>query len=56
MITISLLPGTLSARLDGRMLEVHCLDAGRDTAADVHATQVQLAALFGTPLAEDEEA
>lgn len=56
MITISLLPGTLSVRLDGRTLEVHCLDVGRDAAADVHAAQVQLAALFGAPLAEDEEA
>jgi multicomponent Na+:H+ antiporter subunit E len=56
MITISLLPGTLSVRLDGRALEVHCLDAGRDAAADMHAAQLRLAALFGTPLAEDAEA
>jgi multicomponent Na+:H+ antiporter subunit E len=56
MITLSLLPGTLSVRLDGRTLEVHCLDAGSDAAADVHAAQIQLAALFGAPLADEEEA
>ncbi len=48
MLTISLLPGTLSVRLDRhRMLEVHCLDAGLDVAGSVQTTERHIARLFG---------
>ena len=47
MLTLSLLPGTLSVQLDGRTLELHCLDEGIDVAASVDAAQRRLARLFG---------
>jgi len=47
MLTISLLPGTLSVRLhQDRILEVHCLDSRLDVAGSVRETEVQLARLF----------
>ena len=49
MVTLSLLPGTLSVRLDGRTLELHCLDAQSDVAESVDAAQRRLARLFGHP-------
>lgn len=50
MLTISLLPGTLSVRLHtDRVLEVHCLDADAGIAASVRRTERQLAELFGLP-------
>jgi multicomponent Na+:H+ antiporter subunit E len=52
MLTISLLPGTLSVRLDrNRVLEVHCLDSRLDVAGSVRETEMQLARLFGVSLA-----
>ena len=47
MITISLLPGTLSVQLDGRTLTLHCLDAGQDVEANVRQAEHHIAALFG---------
>ncbi|HRQ36134.1 MAG TPA: Na+/H+ antiporter subunit E [Chiayiivirga sp.] len=47
MLTLSLLPGTLSVQLEGRTLELHCLDEGIDVAASVDAAQRRLARLFG---------
>ncbi len=48
MLTISLLPGTLSVRLhDQQILEVHCLDSRLDVAGNVHDTEVQIARLYG---------
>ena len=47
MLTISLLPGTLSVRLhQDRILEVHCLDSRLDVAGSVRETEMQLARLF----------
>ncbi len=55
MLTISLLPGTLSVRLDpDRVLEVHCLDARLDVAGSVRETEARLARLFGAPLRATE--
>lgn len=51
MLTISLLPGTLSVRLDAdRVLEVHCLDAQQDVAGSIRETEAHLARLFGAPI------
>jgi multicomponent Na+:H+ antiporter subunit E len=48
MLTISLLPGTLSVRLHGeRILEVHCLDSRLDVAGSVRDTELQIARLYG---------
>ena len=48
MLVISLLPGTLSVRLDEeRSLEVHCLDSRLDVPASVRETELQIALLFG---------
>ncbi|MBM9535688.1 Na+/H+ antiporter subunit E [Desulfobulbus alkaliphilus] len=47
MLVVSLLPGTLSAHLDGRTLELHCLDEGLDVVADVREAERHLALLFG---------
>lgn len=48
MLTITLLPGTLSVRLHNRqILEVHCLDSRLDVAASVRDTEVQIARLYG---------
>ncbi|AGA31812.1 cation antiporter [Thioalkalivibrio nitratireducens DSM 14787] len=48
MLTISLLPGTLSVRLhQQRVLEVHCLDARLDVAGSVRDTECQIARLYG---------
>lgn len=56
MLTLSLLPGTLSVELDGRTLELHCLDEGVDIAASVDAAQRRLARLFGYEPAGGTEA
>lgn len=47
MLVVSLLPGTLSVQRQGRTLEIHCLDAGRDVEAGVRHTEAQIARLFG---------
>jgi multicomponent Na+:H+ antiporter subunit E len=55
MITLSLLPGTLSVCLDRRALELHCLDTHLDVVRDVRAAEAQLAALFGHRLVDAKE-
>ena len=47
MLVISLLPGTLSVRLEGDMLELHCLDAHGEISADVQRAEAEIARLFG---------
>jgi len=50
MLTISLLPGTLSVRLHGQqILEVHCLDDHLDVVGSVRQTEAHIARLFGLP-------
>ncbi len=46
MLTISLLPGTLSVRRDGREIELHCLDVALDAAEAAHDTERRIARLF----------
>ncbi|MFO8153732.1 Na+/H+ antiporter subunit E [Thioalkalivibrio sp.] len=56
MLTITLLPGTLSVRLSRqRVLEVHCLDARLDVAGSVRETEAHLARLFGVQLLPTED-
>jgi multicomponent Na+:H+ antiporter subunit E len=45
--TISLLPGTLSAEIEGRRLIVHTLDLDGDLAAEVAALEARIRAVFG---------
>lgn len=45
--TLSLMPGTLSVRLQDNSLELHCLDLDLPIAEDVHATEQKVAGLFG---------
>lgn len=45
--TISLLPGTLSAEIDGPRLVVHTLDLEVDLAAEVAAIEARIRAIFG---------
>ena len=55
MLTISLLPGTLSVRLHrDRILEVHCLDSLLDVAGSVRETETQLARLFRVEMRSTE--
>lgn len=49
MAVVSLLPGTLSARVEGTDIEIHCLDARLDIAGDVRTASRRIAALFGLP-------
>ncbi len=49
--TISLLPGTLGADMDGDSLYVHALDERRDVRADIARAEARIAALFGLTLA-----
>lgn len=44
--TASLLPGTLSARLEGGCLQVHVLDGRGDFQAELEALEQRIAALF----------
>jgi len=48
--TLSLLPGTLSARFDGDRLEVHVLDRGASTTRSIAQVEDRVAALFGIVL------
>lgn len=48
--TVSLLPGTLSARIDGESLQVHALDASPSIHADLRSIEVRVAALYGQRL------
>ncbi len=50
MLCISLLPGTLSADLDGDRLTVHVLDGQMDNAAELAQLEGQVARLFGVAL------
>ncbi|MDY0340126.1 MAG: Na+/H+ antiporter subunit E [Coriobacteriia bacterium] len=45
--TISLLPGTLSARLIGDSLQVHALDVTTSVEADLHELETIVGTLFG---------
>lgn len=45
-LTITLLPGTLTARLDDATLVVHALDRGAATRADLEALEARVAGLF----------
>jgi len=47
---ISLLPGTLAARLDGDRVELHMLDAGEDPDPDLFRLEQAIARLFCLPL------
>ncbi len=47
---ISLLPGTLAARLDGDQVELHLLDAGEDPKPDLIRLEQAISRLFGLPL------
>lgn len=46
-MTLSLLPGTLSVRLEGETLVLHCLDIGEPIEADVLTAERRVAAVFG---------
>lgn len=47
MLVISLLPGTLSVRMAGGTLELHCLDLEGDVTGDFARTERELLRLFG---------
>lgn len=46
MIVANLLPGTLSAHLNGNRLELHCLDRTQEIERDLRATERHISALF----------
>jgi multicomponent Na+:H+ antiporter subunit E len=54
--TISLLPGTLSARLVGDTLQVHALDATTSVQTDLHELETRVGALFGQRIPGGEQA
>jgi len=45
--TVSLLPGTLVARLEGARLELHVLDRNAPVMADLRALEQRIAGLYG---------
>jgi multicomponent Na+:H+ antiporter subunit E len=47
--TLSLLPGTLSAAIDGDVLVVHALEGGASTGQDLARLEATVAALFALP-------
>ena len=47
---MSLLPGTLAARLEGDRVELHLLDASEDPEAGLHQLEAVIARLFGLSL------
>ncbi|MBN2839738.1 MAG: Na+/H+ antiporter subunit E [Coriobacteriia bacterium] len=51
--TISLLPGTLSARIDGDALLVHALDGSGSIPTELRELESKVGALFGQRIAED---
>ncbi|MGL1833578.1 Na+/H+ antiporter subunit E [Rhodocyclaceae bacterium SMB388] len=53
MLVISLLPGTLSVRLAGRTLELHCLDERLDVLADLRRAETAIGRLFDCEPAAD---
>jgi multicomponent Na+:H+ antiporter subunit E len=50
--TLSLVPGTLSAGLDGDALELHVIDRGVPVERSVREAEARVAALLGLPLGE----
>ena len=48
---VSLLPGTLSAMLDGQALKVHVLDSGGDYMTELKALEKRVARMCGVVLA-----
>lgn len=54
--TLSLMPGTLSVRLKGNRLLVHCLDIEAPVEQDVRQTEYQIARVFGLHLEPGEGA
>lgn len=54
--TLSLMPGTLSVRLDGACLELHCLDLDLPVDEDVRSTERKVAGVFGLRQAGTGEA
>ncbi|NMT62077.1 Na+/H+ antiporter subunit E [Marinobacter orientalis] len=53
--TLSLMPGTLSVRLQGTSLELHCLDLDLPIDQDVRAAERKVAGVFGLGEAGTEE-
>jgi hypothetical protein len=49
------MPGTLSVQVQDNSLELHCLDLDLPVAADVRATEQQVAGIFGLSKARGEE-
>lgn len=47
--TLSLLPGTLSVRVDGGTLHLHVLDARRPVVAEAHEAQRRIARMLRLP-------
>lgn len=54
--TLSLMPGTLSVRLQGASLELHCLDLDQPIDADVRSAERKIAGVFGLRTAGAGEA
>ena len=50
---VSLLPGTLAARLDGDQVELHLLDAGEDPEPELRRLEQAIARLSGLSLETD---
>lgn len=48
--TVNLLPGTLSAALDGNTLKVHVLDSQKDFLSELNTVEQHVARIFGLPL------
>lgn len=53
-MTLSLLPGTVSCRLQGDKLMLHCLDLRCDNEQELRQAERKVAAVFGLELAEEE--
>ena len=45
---VSLLPGTLSADIEGDVLVLHALDTGSDVTTEVHEAETRVSALYTT--------
>jgi len=54
--TISLLPGTLSAELQGNRITIHTLDRGMHIWANIQRLEYHVAALLGSTTVKKEEA
>ena len=53
-VTVSLLPGTLAADLNGRRLTLHVLDRDADMLRELRQLETYIAALFGLSQSESE--